>query len=391
MGFEASTCSITRFRVVDAVPETLWQELENRLKQFAFLSIDDMPEMSASGWVAFEDMRDTAWLLSPNKGPYILFSLRRDTRRIPAALIRKNMADALDKEKQERKERGLSAFVSNERRKELREQVLLHLRSRFLPVPAYFNVLWNKEDNEVWLASTSAGIIDAFMDLFRRTFDVFLEQITPHTLALALHPKEEKSIATVAPTSFNGGDAGSVLGTPDSVLGREFLTWLWFMSERRERFPERILPHLLDMDGRITVQGRDQHETAAVSSAAYQLDEARVGLLRGKYVTRARLRIGTPYQEYRLTLSGNDFAISGLWTPTPVKDPDADPDAQLLEKISHMEDAVRLLNSLYRQFLALRLTPSLWNTETAVMRTWMTARDDESDGESDDADEGGEQ
>lgn len=52
-----------------------------------------------------------------------------------------------------------------------------------------------------------------------------------------------------------------------------------------------------------------------------------------------------------------------------------------------MEDAVRLLDGLYRQFLALRLTPSLWQTETAVMRTWMTARDDESD----DADEGGEQ
>lgn len=387
MGFEASTCSLTRFRVVDAVPAALWTSIEDRLKQHAFLDIDDMPEMSASGWVAFEDMRDTAWLLSPNKGPYILFSLRRDTRRIPAALIRKNMADALDKEKQERKERGLNAFVSNERRKELREQVLLRLRARFLPVPAYFNVLWNKEDNEVWLASTSAGIIDAFMDLFRRTFDVLLEPITPHTLALAMRPKEEKAIATVAPTSFNGEDAGSVLGTPDSVLGREFLTWLWFMSERRERFPERILPHLLDMDGRITVQGRDQHETAAVSSAAYQLDEARVGLLRGKYVTRARLRIGTPYQEYRLTLSGNDFAVSGLWTPTPVKDPDADPDAQLLEKILHMENAVRLLDSLYRQFLAIRLTPSLWNTETAVMRTWMTARDGESDG----ADEGGEQ
>lgn len=382
MGFEASTCSMTRFRVVDAVPQALWPELENRLKQFAFLSIDDMPEMSASGWVAFEDMRDTAWLLSPSKGPYILFSLRRDTRRIPAALIRKNMADALDQEKQERKERGLNAFISNERRKELREQVLLRLRARFLPVPAYFNVLWNADCGEVWLASTSAGIIDAFMDLFRRTFDVLLEQITPHTLALAMCPKEEKAIATVAPTGFNGEDTGSVLGTPDSVLGREFLTWLWFTSERRERFPERILPHLLDMDGRITVQGRDQHETASVSSAAYQLDEARIGLLRGKYVTRARLRVGTPYQEYRLTLSGNDFAVSGLWTPTPVKDPDADPDAQLLEKISYMEDAVRLLDGLYRQFLALRLTPSLWQTETAVMRTWMTARDDESDGES---------
>lgn len=48
MGFEASTCSLTRFRVVDAVPQALWSGLESRLKQFAFLSIDDMPEMSAS-------------------------------------------------------------------------------------------------------------------------------------------------------------------------------------------------------------------------------------------------------------------------------------------------------------------------------------------------------
>ena len=60
MGFANSSCSFTRFRILDPVPDALWPQIPDKLKQFAFRDIDDIPEMEAHGWVNFDDMLDTA-------------------------------------------------------------------------------------------------------------------------------------------------------------------------------------------------------------------------------------------------------------------------------------------------------------------------------------------
>lgn len=41
MGFANSTCSFTRFRILDPVSSELWQQIPDKLKQFAFRDIDD--------------------------------------------------------------------------------------------------------------------------------------------------------------------------------------------------------------------------------------------------------------------------------------------------------------------------------------------------------------
>lgn len=186
MGFSSNSCSFTRFRILDSVPQELWPQIPNRLKQYAFRDIDDMPEMEAHGWVNFDDMLDTAWETSPpQKGTYIVFSLRQDLRRIPAGVIKKHVAIAMRDEKERMKEHG-KKYVSRERKQELKEQVILRLRSRFLPVPGEFNVLWATDKNEVWFASTQGKMIDLFTEYFLVTFDLHLEQLTPYSLATHL-------------------------------------------------------------------------------------------------------------------------------------------------------------------------------------------------------------
>lgn len=186
MGFANSACSFTRFRILDPVPTELWTQIPDRLKQFAFRDIDDIPEMQALGWVCFEDMLDSDWAAAPpEKGAYIVFSLRLDMRRIPAGVIKKHLALALREEKNRMREQGKN-FISRERKKELKEQVLLRLRQRFLPVPGEFNVLWATDKNEVWFASTQNKMIDLFMEEFLKTFELHLEQLTPYNLAAAM-------------------------------------------------------------------------------------------------------------------------------------------------------------------------------------------------------------
>ena len=190
MGFANSTCSFTRFRILDPVSSELWQQIPDKLKQFAFRDIDDIPEMQAQGWVSFEDMLDSEWAAAPpQKGAYIVFSLRLDMRRIPAGVVKKHLALALRQEKERMREQN-KTFISRERKKELKEQVMLRLRQRFLPVPGEFNVLWATDKNEVWFASTQNKMIDLFMEEFLKTFELHLEQLTPYNLAAAMLDEE---------------------------------------------------------------------------------------------------------------------------------------------------------------------------------------------------------
>ena len=191
MGFSNSTCSFSRFRILDPVPDILWTQIADRLKQYAFHDIDNIPELEAHGWVSFEDMLDVEWLGGPpQKGSYIVFSLRQDLRRIPAGVIKKQLALAIKEEKQRMSDQG-KKFISRERKKELKEQVLLRLRSRFLPVPGEFNVVWATDRNEVWFASTQDKMIDLFMEQFLLTFELHLEPLTPYNLAASLVNDED--------------------------------------------------------------------------------------------------------------------------------------------------------------------------------------------------------
>ena len=206
MGFVNSSCSFTRFRVLDQVSDQQWQSIPDKLRQYAFQDIDELPEMQTYGWVCFEDMLDRAWRTAPpQKGAYLVFSLRLDTRRIPAGVIKKHVALALRDEKERMEAQG-KKFISRERRKELKEQVLLRLRQRFLPVPAEFNVLWNTVSNEVWFASTQGRMIDLFMEFFLQSFDLHLEQLTPYSLAERLLNEADMSrLDRLEPTEFAAG------------------------------------------------------------------------------------------------------------------------------------------------------------------------------------------
>ncbi|MBQ1844716.1 MAG: recombination-associated protein RdgC [Desulfovibrio sp.] len=207
MGFLNSSCSFTRFAIVDPVPPELWADIPQLLKKGAILDIDDLPELQADGWVCFDDYLDTEWVTAPpQKGGYLAFSLRLDIRRIPAGVVRKHLDKAIKQEKEDNARSG-KKFISRERKKELKEQVVLKLRSRFLPVPGEFNVIWNTASNEVWFASTQTKVKELFTTKFLNTFNLHLRELTPSALALQMLGEEKADdINMLEPTQFSAED-----------------------------------------------------------------------------------------------------------------------------------------------------------------------------------------
>ena len=369
MGFLGSSCSFTRFRVIDPVPDELWAEIPQLLKKGAILDIDETTDSQADGWVSFDDYLDTTWQAGPpQKGAYMAFSLRLDIRRIPAGVVRKYLDLALKREKAENEKNG-KKFISRERRKELKEQVQLSLRRRFLPVPGEFNVIWNTANNEIWFASTQEKVIELFVQRFLATFELHIEQLTPPALALSMlgDAAEEKIHSTDTPDE-----------SPNGMLGQDFLTWLWFQSDVAPSFFRTDDGHsfLVALRKRVAVTGfvGMDRETASVaaSDADSFLSEARLGLHRGKKVASALICLMKDDFGFDVSVKAADFSLNSLKTPKIDKsDRDDDPDALFLEKVFLIETAVTLLDSLYRQFLGLRLDEGKWKKTTDEMMKWM--------------------
>ena len=370
MGFLNSSCSFTRFRVIDPVPDELWAEIPQLLKNGAFLDIDESAESQADGWVSFDDYLDTTWKAGPPEiGDFIAFSLRVDTRRIPAGVVRKHLILALKREKAENEKNG-KKFISRDRRKELKELVQLFLRRRFLPVPGVFNVIWDTVNSEIWFASTQEKIIELFVQRFLATFELHIEQLTPSALALSM-------LGDAAEEKIHSADTSDE--SPDGMLGQDFLTWLWFKSEDEPGFARNAAgyPFLVSMEERVTVTGFHGFDRETTSVTSSVLEEARVGLHRGKKVSRALIHLSMGDYSADVSVKAADFSLNSMraqkaTTKTDISDGDDDPDALFYEKTYFIEKTAKLLDALYRQFLVLRLDKDKWDKTTSEMQLWMS-------------------
>ena len=165
----------------------------------------------------------------------------------------------------------------------------------------------------------------------------------------------------------------------DSILGEEFLTWLWYQSDTAPDFFRDQAGDSFNvyMEQRIVVQGGQGQgrETTTVSGSLSPLREARFGLGTGKKVTSAVIRLEKDSLAFQLTLKASDFAIGSLKTPKLDRgDADDDPDALFLEKIFLIETCLKLLDGLYRNFLGLRISPA-WDQEVKNMGDWLSRTD----------------
>ena len=99
MSFTKASSSFSRFAITDPIPASLWPQIGDKLRQYSFKDIDNLPEERSWGWVNIDDMLDSEWITSPpEKGGYITFSLRLDTRRVSPAVLKKHTMLALREE-----------------------------------------------------------------------------------------------------------------------------------------------------------------------------------------------------------------------------------------------------------------------------------------------------
>ena len=193
MGILSTSLSLTRYKIVGNVPDALWPEIQTRLLKSSFRDIDNTADERSFGWVCFDNMLDPAWQTAPpEKGEYLTFALRLDTRRLPAAVLNKHFQLFLNDYMADLKQKGIET-ISRQKKKELKDMVRAQLMAKILPVPAYFDVVWDMGKNIVYFASTRPKILELFEELFARTFELHLEPQNPFFMALNILGEEQLS------------------------------------------------------------------------------------------------------------------------------------------------------------------------------------------------------
>ncbi len=166
-----------------------------------------------------------------------------------------------------------------------------------------------------------------------------------------------------------------------ALLGQEFLTWLWYKSESRagQFKTAHGEAFTLFMAQKVTVAGGEgeSRETASVSGAHTEMSEARLGLKRGKKVDRAMLAFDLDGQNWSVQLRCEDFSLSGLRTPKVEtrREEGEDPDGAFLEKAFLVDKLLEFLDTVYAEFLVLRLSSRAWQEEVAAFRVWLAKAD----------------
>jgi hypothetical protein len=225
MGVYANTVSITQFTVSGDLPkDDLFQWFSPKLSSKGFQSIENSTEESSEGWTEV-DRPDDAVFAAPSdfwRDSYLVFSLRRDQRKIPSAVLKSHAG---------REEGAFLAQHPNLRRTpknkraEIKEQVQMRLLSMCLPVPSLVDVVWDQKSGILTLFSLGSKVIERFEELFRKTFEGF-SLVVIHPLARARMLLDGPLLEGLEKSNQANSDAVTALIRDNQWLGWEFMLWL---------------------------------------------------------------------------------------------------------------------------------------------------------------------
>ena len=158
-----------------------------------------------------------------------------------------------------------------------------------------------------------------------------------------------------------------------SYLGREFLTWLWFLSDLQEGLislgEDRPAIELFLTD-RIVLSGSGQSaERVAIRTEDPSLSiEARTALRQGKKVEKATLRIISGQREWTVTIDGESLAVSSVKIPALLT---RENDEKFHERLALIDQLDSMLLTLFEKFLSTRTDSSQWPNVATQMKDWV--------------------
>lgn len=189
MGATSGALSYRRYFVKGELPSEPLQTLTRAVAKFAFRDIDpESEEDRALGWASAESILNTEIEQTDLfQGPYLLVTLRVETLRPPASLVR---AHLIEETRQRLASTGRERMPRAER-KALLEEIQVRLKRQMLPTIRGYDMVWHLDSGLMRFWSHSPKLNEEFLELFEDTFGMQAVPETPFTTAERLGLNEE--------------------------------------------------------------------------------------------------------------------------------------------------------------------------------------------------------
>lgn len=387
MGIIANTVALCQFRVAGDLPAgDLYEWVAQRLAGQAFHPIDQELAEQSVGWVHLDDHRQMDFAVPAAfwRDHYVVFTLRRDQRKLPAALLKAYLQVA--EHEYLAANPGLNR-VPKQKREELKEAVRSNLLAKTLPVPSAWDAVWDTRSGIVSFTSLSAPVMELFESQFKKTFEG-LRLVAIHPYARAERVVAGELQPALAQANQATSDAAIDLIRSNQWLGWDFLLWLLHrtMTEASEYRVTREgtalagEPFVAYLNDRLVLLCVGENGTQKITVAGPQdhFREVRTALANGKRITEATLYLEKDENLWKLTLKGELFHFAGFKAPKVTIERDntvdetGEREAAFYERMFVLEEGLQLFDSLYATFLAARLGAG-WGEELARIDAWLGA------------------
>ena len=161
-------------------------------------------------------------------------------------------------------------------------------------------------------------------------------------------------------------------------LGNDYLTWIWFLIETDQNISSLLSSKdvvTLEVGNSIVLEnklGDKSKEKISIKGDQAGLEEGTTALKKGAYVTSINLICKINEDEYRFTIKGESFNISGLKTPkTDLSNKENEIEGLVLEKAGFCFIIFNVIDTLFLKYLEQR-TADNWNTKGLQnIRSWI--------------------
>jgi len=357
MGLLKGNFSFAQFHVDGQLPQAFLDFVNGRIKANSFQKTAKSTEEKRLGWVSLTDVLDADFENANYAlGDYLIFSLRVDRKLIPPKLMKIRL---MEEEKLFLMESGKSR-VNKAMSNGIKEKVKLELLTKLDPVPSFYDVCWAVGQNKIYFSSLTDKVADDFADLFKKTFSLNIRRFLPQENLLIINQTGE---AKEKPADI-------------SLIGREFLTWLWYKSEERGGRIAVAKDEEVELNflKRIVLEaGEGEYSQGVVCHGIHaELKEGKEAIRQGKKVKEAGIKLIYNQNEWEFTFRADSFNFQSLrlpvmdWQETP-----EDPSGHLLERIYLIENAVKTMSNLYESFLRIRFSSQWEENELKLLSGWL--------------------
>ena len=334
------------------------------------------PDEENHGWAILGNELSTNFNLDNTvNGKFVTFSLRKDTKRIQRTMLNLKVKERI----LERMKEMETDTLPQKQKVEIKAEIIEELNKSTEASLQIVQVIVDTARKEVFVTCTSDKLIESFITLFDKTFNVKLLEANSMACAENLLEADvfEKILDKPGIELIDGLEVHPDFeNSPEAKLGSGFLTWLFYYLQAGDGHWKG--PHVGEfgilMEDYLLFEGEalGTKQTLLKKGLVNQCAELATVLRIGKQIAKAKLTLarenGTEATEvWSFMINNMKFDLSSLKVP---KFSDGNSAARTLGRYNYLIEAFEILDDLYLHYLELRYSRK-WPAALTEIRNWI--------------------